>query len=143
VVTLLLAVDEMTPTNGGMQVLHTRSNGCIVYAPSLWRVLSARSLACGVVYLQVIPGSHMYDLHKQQDLPGASVLGSGSDPSLVAASATPVDINLRPGDVSVHSPRILHGSPANTSDQRRYVIPVLLQLKPFWQVRHSDWPDDD
>ena len=86
VVSLLLAVDEMTPENGGMSVL---------------------------------PGSHLYDLHEQQDLPGSSVLGSGSDPALVAASAEPVPIILRPGDVSVHSPRIIHGSPANTSNRRR------------------------
>jgi ectoine hydroxylase-related dioxygenase (phytanoyl-CoA dioxygenase family) len=69
--------------------------------------------------MRVIPGTHKLTLHENEDRPEiASVLGSGMDETKVDREHA-VDIELQPGDVSVHHPNIIHGSEGNTSDMRR------------------------
>jgi len=88
--TVWLAVDEST-----------RENGC----------------------LRMIPGSHRLPLHKpsvRTDTP--NMLFSASDEALVREWAEEhgiVDIELQPGDVSIHHPHLLHCSEGNTSAKRR------------------------
>lgn len=88
--TLWLAVDKTTP-----------ENGC----------------------LQMIPGSHRIPLEDPQlrtDTP--NMLFSSASESLVQQwidTAEVVEIELNPGDVSIHHPNILHCSAPNTSPTRR------------------------
>jgi phytanoyl-CoA hydroxylase len=68
--------------------------------------------------LRVIPGSHALDLkglRERGDL--ESVLGREIDDEVDTSRA--VDLTLRPGDVSVHHPNIVHGSDANASPRWR------------------------
>ncbi|MEU0438111.1 phytanoyl-CoA dioxygenase family protein [Streptomyces sp. NPDC006290] len=73
--------------------------------------------------LRMIPGSHELPLHKpsvRTDEP--NMLFSASDETLVQEWVDKrgvVDIELQPGDVSIHHPRLLHYSEANTSAKRR------------------------
>jgi ectoine hydroxylase-related dioxygenase (phytanoyl-CoA dioxygenase family) len=73
--------------------------------------------------LRMIPGSHRLPLHKpspRTDQP--NMLFSTSDEDLVREwvdECGVVDIELRPGDVSIHHPHLLHYSEANTSAKRR------------------------
>ncbi|MDT0616628.1 phytanoyl-CoA dioxygenase family protein [Streptomyces lancefieldiae] len=73
--------------------------------------------------LRMIPGSHELPLHKptvRTDEP--NMLFSASDEDLVREWADQrgiVDIELQPGDVSIHHPHLLHCSEANTSAKRR------------------------
>ncbi|USQ86434.1 phytanoyl-CoA dioxygenase family protein [Streptomyces phaeoluteigriseus] len=73
--------------------------------------------------LRMIPGSHELPLHKpslrtEED----NMLFSASDENLVREWADKrgiVEIELQPGDVSIHHPHLLHCSEANTSAKRR------------------------
>jgi phytanoyl-CoA hydroxylase len=89
VVTLWLAVDDSLP-----------ENGCV----------------------RVIPRTQHTRLLKREELlerdDGTNVLRSGMDPAQIDESQA-VDLILRPGDVSVHHPNVIHGSNANTSPRRR------------------------
>lgn len=85
---------------------------------TLWVAVDASTRANGC--LRVVKGSHTMPLHElKPDTSTRNVLGSAThtdadiDPSLV------VDLELQPGDVSVHHPAIVHGSEPNTSDSRR------------------------
>lgn len=67
--------------------------------------------------LRVIPGSHRLEFQQHaKDTSVENVLSSG-----IAGvdESSAVDIVLKAGDVSVHHPNLIHGSEANTSDQRR------------------------
>ncbi len=68
--------------------------------------------------LRVLPGTQNNRLLSRaelQDVPdGKNVLSSGIHPSQIDDSHI-VDLELQPGDVSIHNPRIIHGSKANTS----------------------------
>ncbi|MER5951010.1 phytanoyl-CoA dioxygenase family protein [Streptomyces sp. NPDC001904] len=73
--------------------------------------------------LRMIPGSHrlpLYEPNLRTDRP--NMLFSEADAGLVrdwAAERGVVDIELNPGDVSIHHPHLLHCSEANTSPKRR------------------------
>ncbi|MBT2395376.1 phytanoyl-CoA dioxygenase family protein [Streptomyces sp. ISL-100] len=68
--------------------------------------------------LRVVPGSHRQALHEIREVTDVdSVLGSESAVKVDESQA--VDLVLRPGDVEVHHPNILHGSNANLSPRRR------------------------
>lgn len=72
--------------------------------------------------MRVLPGTQHNRLLSRAELEevddGKNVLASGIHPSQIDDSAA-VDIELKAGDVSIHNPRIIHGSNANTSDQWR------------------------
>jgi hypothetical protein len=105
VVTLWLAVDHSTP-----------SNGC----------------------LRVIPGSHTGDTEAMRDVPDIdSVLGQ--EIAVTVDEAAAVDIVLRPGDVEVHHPRIVHGSNANTSPHRRCGL-TIRYIPTSTRITHPDQP---
>ncbi|MET8244088.1 phytanoyl-CoA dioxygenase family protein [Streptomyces sp. NPDC005202] len=73
--------------------------------------------------LRMIPGSHelpLYEPNLRTDKP--NMLFSEADGGLVRQWAEErgiVDIELNPGDVSIHHPHLLHCSEANTSPKRR------------------------
>ena len=69
--------------------------------------------------LRVLPGTQNNRLLSRKEMidvkDGKNVLESGIHPSQIDDSHV-VDLELQPGDVSVHNPKIIHGSEANTSD---------------------------
>ena len=83
---------------------------------TLWLAVDPSTAENGCV--RVIPGSHrrgLYELRANQEV--ENVLGSESATEVDESQA--VDLVLRPGDVEVHHPNILHSSRANTSPRRR------------------------
>ena len=72
--------------------------------------------------MRVLPGTHNQRVMKQRDLVDQDrdkfVLGTGIHPDQIDDSDA-VDLELQPGDVSIHNPAIVHGSNANTSDRWR------------------------
>ena len=84
---------------------------------TLWIAYSASNRANGCVRL--IPRTQHLPLQERaQDAEEAAELLPGMDQELADVSKA-VDIELGPGDVSLHHPHIIHGSNANTSDQWR------------------------
>ena len=72
--------------------------------------------------LRILPGTQNNRLLSRKELidvpDGKNVLSSGIHPSMIDDSDV-VDLELQPGDVSVHNPKIIHGSESNTSDKWR------------------------
>ncbi|MEU3819755.1 phytanoyl-CoA dioxygenase family protein [Streptomyces sp. NPDC030392] len=90
-------------------------------ALSVWLAIDASTTENGC--LRMIPGSHrlpLYKPHQRTDRP--NMLFSEADGRLVNRWAEEhgiVDIELNPGDVSIHHPHLLHCSEPNTSPKRR------------------------
>ncbi|MEU4335672.1 phytanoyl-CoA dioxygenase family protein [Micromonospora lupini] len=90
-------------------------------ALTVWLAVDPSTRANGC--LRIIPGSHRIPLfapESRNDVP--NMLRSATAPAVVdewAAKAGIVDIELAPGDVSIHHPNILHCSKPNTSAMRR------------------------
>jgi ectoine hydroxylase-related dioxygenase (phytanoyl-CoA dioxygenase family) len=72
--------------------------------------------------MRVIPGTHVGRLFGMEEMEvvndGTNVLDTRIDPALVDESKA-VNLELQPGDISIHNPKIIHGSNANTSDRWR------------------------
>ena len=69
--------------------------------------------------MEVIPGTQHMKLEEMKPRTDvANVLNSSIDDSFVDESKA-VDINLGPGDVSIHHPNVIHGSKANNSSRWR------------------------
>ncbi|HLV33710.1 MAG TPA: phytanoyl-CoA dioxygenase family protein [Spirillospora sp.] len=87
---------------------------------TLWLAATDSTVENGC--MRVLPGTQHNRLLSRAELEevddGKNVLASGIHPSQIDDSAA-VDIELKAGDVSIHNPRIIHGSNANTSDQWR------------------------
>jgi len=69
--------------------------------------------------MKVIPRTQhleFFEMKERKDV--ANVLNSGIDENVVDVDRA-VDIILKPGDVSIHHPNIIHGSEANLSDKWR------------------------
>lgn len=74
--------------------------------------------------LRVIPGTHTLDLkgfRERDDV--ENVLNAEMDGDPVRETDA-IDLTLRPGDVSVHHPNIVHGSEPNTSDSWRRALTI-------------------
>jgi len=68
--------------------------------------------------LRVIPGTHTMELQGMRERGDVeSVLGREIEHRVDASQA--VDLVLRPGDVSIHHPNIIHGSNPNASERWR------------------------
>ena len=80
---------------------------------TFWLAIDASTTENGC--LRVIPATHTLDLQRMQARDDVdNVLGSGIDSAFVEESQA-VDLVLKPGDISIHHPNIVHGSNANTS----------------------------
>jgi|EP01046_Picozoa_sp_COSAG06_P012908 hypothetical protein len=90
---------------------------------SLWLAVDASGPENGG--MQVVKGSHLNPLAELVDdrIDQLNVLGARThtDADLTAYkdAGDIVDLILQPGDVAIFHPNIIHGSPPNTSDQRR------------------------
>ena len=67
---------------------------------------------------------------------GKNVLESGIHPSQIDDTHV-VDLELQPGDVSVHNPKIIHGSESNTSDTWRIGL-TLRYIPTSTRVKRDD-----
>ena len=87
---------------------------------SLWVAGTESTVANGC--MRVLPGTQNNPLMERSELvdldPDKYVLHFGMRPDQVD-DTNAVDLELGPGDVSIHNPRIIHGSNPNTSDKWR------------------------
>ena len=87
---------------------------------TIWLAATASTRENGC--LRVLPGTQNNRLLSRREMidvkDGKNVLESGIHPSQIDDSHV-VDLELQPGDVSVHNPKIIHGSDSNTSDTWR------------------------
>ncbi|MCF3172864.1 phytanoyl-CoA dioxygenase family protein [Streptomyces sioyaensis] len=90
-------------------------------ALTVWAAIDESTTENGC--LRIIPGSHELPIHTPQARTDVTnMLYSQTREELVrnwSETAGTVDIELQPGDVSIHHPNILHSSEANTSEKRR------------------------
>ena len=83
-----------------------------------WVALSESNVSSGAMH--VIPGTHRLDQIPHRDtFSKDNLLTRGQEVSVDVDAAKAISINLRPGEMSLHHVRIIHGSPPNTSSQRR------------------------
>lgn len=70
--------------------------------------------------MQVIPGTHLKDQlpHKDTFAPN-NLLTRGQEVQVEVSSRDAVDVILEAGEMSLHHVRLVHGSPPNTSNDRR------------------------
>jgi ectoine hydroxylase-related dioxygenase (phytanoyl-CoA dioxygenase family) len=70
--------------------------------------------------MQVIPGSHLFDQIPHRDtFDKHNLLTRGQEVAVEVDASRAVTIALEPGEMSLHHVRLVHGSPPNTSDDRR------------------------
>ena len=83
-----------------------------------WVALSASNKTNGA--MEVIPATHTLDQIPHKDTFGKNnLLTRGQEVAVEVDQSKAVAIELNPGEMSLHHVRIIHGSPANTSNQRR------------------------
>ena len=107
VATIWLAATDSTVENGCMRVLPGTQNN------------------------KLLPRSAYQDVDD-----GKNVLASGIHPSQIDDSDV-VEIELKAGDVSIHNPRIIHGSNANTSDKWRIGLTLRYIPTSTWVKREE------
>jgi len=67
-----------------------------------------------------IPGTHTFDQLEHRDtFAKNNLLTRGQEVAVDVDEAKAVTITLRPGEISLHHVRLVHGSPANPSNDRR------------------------
>jgi non-heme Fe2+,alpha-ketoglutarate-dependent halogenase len=70
--------------------------------------------------MQVIPGTHKIDQMPHRDtFDKHNLLTRGQEVAVDVDAGKAVTITLEPGEMSLHHVRLVHGSPPNTSDDRR------------------------
>jgi non-haem Fe2+, alpha-ketoglutarate-dependent halogenase len=69
--------------------------------------------------MRMIPGSHGEQLGHRDTFAPENLLSRGQEIEVDVDEARGVDILLRAGEMSLHHVRMVHGSPANRSDDRR------------------------
>jgi non-heme Fe2+,alpha-ketoglutarate-dependent halogenase len=69
--------------------------------------------------MRMVPGSHGEQLAHRDTFAAHNLLSRGQEIAVEVDEARGVDILLRAGEMSLHHVRMVHGSPANGSDDRR------------------------
>jgi non-heme Fe2+,alpha-ketoglutarate-dependent halogenase len=70
--------------------------------------------------MEVIPGSHLVDQIPHRDtFDKHNLLTRGQEVAVEVDASRSVTITLQPGEMSLHHVRLVHGSPPNSSDDRR------------------------
>lgn len=88
--------------------------------------------------MRVIPRTQHTDLQEMKERKDVdSTLGSSMDDSFVDESKA-VNLELNPGDVSLHHPNIIHGSEANTSDKWRMGL-TIRYIPTSTQITDQPW----
>ena len=103
-----------------------------------WVALSESTRANGC--MRVIPGSHTRDQIGHTDTHAeANMLSRGQVVNCEVDESEAVDLVLRPGEMSLHHVRLIHGSEPNATDDRR--IGFAIRYIPTW-VRQTNGPRD-
>ncbi len=93
-----------------------------------WLALSPSNPESGC--MRVIPGSHHAPIRPHQDTFGENnILTRGQQIDQVDPDDA-VDLILRPGQLSIHHPRLIHGSSPNLSNHRRVGVALQAYMKP-------------
>jgi non-haem Fe2+, alpha-ketoglutarate-dependent halogenase len=83
-----------------------------------WVALSASNADNGA--MEVVPGTHLMDQIPHRDtFDKNNLLTRGQEVMVDVDRSKAVRLDLRPGEMSLHHVRLVHGSPPNPSDQRR------------------------
>ncbi len=83
-----------------------------------WIAISESTLDNGA--MRVIPGSHLGDQMPHRDtFARDNLLSRGQEVAVDVDGSDAVDLELRPGEMSLHHVRLIHGSEANPSARRR------------------------
>ncbi|MGC2401878.1 MAG: phytanoyl-CoA dioxygenase family protein [Acidobacteriaceae bacterium] len=83
-----------------------------------WVALSESNRANGA--MEVIPGTHLLDQIPHKDTYAKhNALTRGQEVAVEVDNSKAVAIELQPGEMSLHHVRIIHGSPPNSSSNRR------------------------
>ena len=70
--------------------------------------------------MEVMPGSHKLDQIPHRDtFAKHNLLTRGQEIAVEVDQSRAVRLDLEPGEISLHHVRLVHGSPPNTSDDRR------------------------
>lgn len=92
--------------------------------------------------MRVIPGTQnqrLLSLEDMEKIPDGNVLGSGIAPDQVAEDEA-VDIVLKAGDISMHDPKVIHGSNANNSDRWRRALTIRYMPASTRIITDTQWP---
>ena len=82
-----------------------------------WVALTDATVENGA--MRMVPGSHDTQLEHRDTFAPNNLLSRGQEIAVEVDEARGVDILLRAGEMSLHHVRMVHGSPANRSDDRR------------------------
>ena len=97
-----------------------------------WIALSPSTVASGC--MRVVPGTHAEQIGHTDTHAEGNMLSRGQVVEAEVDDEAAVDVLLEPGEMSLHHVRLIHGSRANTSNDRRigyairYAAPHLHQL---------------
>src|SRR5690606_1988790 len=70
--------------------------------------------------MEVIPGTHLMDQVPHKDtFDDNNLLSRGQEVAVEVDASQAVRLDLRPGEMSLHHVRLVHGSPPNSSNHRR------------------------
>ena len=85
---------------------------------SAWVALTESNEANGA--MAVVPGTHLIDQEPHRDtFDDNNLLTRGQEIAVDLDTSKAVRLDLKPGEISLHHVRIVHGSPPNPSDGRR------------------------
>ena len=100
---------------------------------STWLALSPSTPESGCV--KMIPGTHTRDILPHRDTFGTdNMLSRGQEIAVEIDESQAVDVELEPGEVSIHHPHLFHRSAPNRSEDRRigmnvqYIAPYVNQV---------------
>ncbi|MDA0840408.1 MAG: phytanoyl-CoA dioxygenase family protein [Planctomycetota bacterium] len=89
--------------------------------------------------VRVIPGSHTGGLLPHESIEDEDNLLRTHVPSNFFDESSAIDLELEPGDISMHHPLTIHGSKKNTSDRWR-MGGSIQYMPPTTRISHDDWP---
>jgi hypothetical protein len=74
--------------------------------------------------MRMVPGSHQEQLAHRDTFAAHNLLSRGQEIAVEVDEARGVDVLLAAGEMSLHHVRMVHGSPANRSDDRRIGLAI-------------------
>jgi chlorinating enzyme len=102
-----------------------------------WIALTPSNLANGA--MAVLPGSHTLDQIPHRDtFDRHNLLTRGQEVAVTVDESKAVALELRPGEMSLHHVRLVHGSPPNPSDDRRIGFAIRYIPTRVYQLEGED-----
>jgi non-haem Fe2+, alpha-ketoglutarate-dependent halogenase len=106
-------------------------------AITAWIALSPVTRASGA--MRMVPGTHRREVVPHTDTwKQGAMLSRGQEIAVEVDESQAIDVELAPGQVSLHHHKIFHASPANTADDRRIALAVRYIPTHVRQVAISD-----